>query len=410
METCVVDRLRQDPNPGEEYRAEVLAFLGEHLPKDWRGAGAMPREEYPAWRQQWRALLAEHRMIAPSWPAEYGGGGRTPLESAIQAEEFARAGVPRGGVNDQFGVQLIGSTLLAIGTEEQKRRFLPGIVDGTYLFCQGFSEPGSGSDLASISTRAQREGDEWVITGEKIWTSNAMTANWIFVLCRTEDGAARRHDGLSLLLAPLEQDGIERRPIDMMNGVAEFCQTTFTGGRTEVGLEVGGPGGGWAAATCMLNFERGETTATMPVRFRTEIDRLRTLLAQRGADADPVVRQELAWCWSRVEMMRLSGLHNLARWARGEPIGPESALEKLFWSELHGKVTALACRVLGAEATTLTGREPNSYFLCDDPGVPADSACSWVKADMGTMGERVAAGTSEIQRNIIAERILGLPR
>jgi alkylation response protein AidB-like acyl-CoA dehydrogenase len=392
------------------FRAHVRDFLRDNLPADWQGIGGLDPASYASFRQRWRALLVEHRLIAPSWPVEYGGGGRTAAESAVVAEEFARAGVPRGGPNDPFSIQMIGNTLLSVGTEEQKHRFLPGIVDGTYVFCQGFSEPGHGSDLSNVTTRARRDAGEWVIDGEKIWTSNAMTANWIFVLCRTGDAGTNRYDGLTLLLVPLDQPGIDRRPIRMLNGVDEFCQTNFSAARTAVGLDVGGVGGGWRAATGLLTFERGETTATLPVRFRAELDRLRTLLELHGSFADPLVRNDFAWCWSRVELMRLSGLNNLARWGRGEAIGPESSLEKLFWSELHSRVTGLACRALGAEATTYSGQDPASYFLCDEPGTPADSVSSWVKVHLSAVGETIAAGTSEIQRNIIAERVLGLPR
>lgn len=395
---------------GQDFRQEVRSFLQQHLPTGWTGVGGLTPEEYSSFRVSWRALLTEHRLIAPSWPVEYGGGGRTAAESAILAEEFARAGVPRGGANDPFSIQMIGNTLIAIGNEDQKQRFLPGIISGEYVFCQGFSEPGNGSDLSNVTTRARLEGEEWVIDGQKIWTSNALTANWIFVLCRTGDDSVSRYEGLTLLLVPLEQEGIERRPITMMNGAAEFCETFFTGARTRAGLEVGGVGGGWKAATSLLTFERGETTATLPVRFAAELARLRELIEMRGAFEDPLVRRDFAWCWSRVELMRLNGEKNLARWSRGEPIGAESSLEKLLWSELHGKVTGLACQVLGAEATILDGPDPASYFLADEPGMPADSVSSWVKVHLSTLGETIAAGTSEIQRNIIGERILGLPR
>ena len=392
------------------FRDEVRDFLRDHLPPDWQGVGGLDAADYPEFRRHWRALLVEHRLIAPSWPTRYGGADRTPSESAVVAEEFARVGVPRGGANDTFSIQMIGNTLLALGTEEQQSRFLPGIIDGRYVFCQGFSEPEHGSDLRGVTTRARRDGDEWVIDGQKIWTSNALTANWIFVLCRTGGPDTPSRDALTLLLAPLDQPGIERRPIRMMNGAAEFCETFFTGARTAAGLEVGGEGVGWRAATGLLAYERGETTATLPVRFGAELDRLRVLLERRGAFDDPLVRHDFAWCWSRVELMRLNGLRNLARWSQGEPIGPESSLEKLFWSELHGRVTGLACRVLGAEATTYSGQDPASYFLCDEPGTPADSVSSWVRVHLSTLGETIAAGTSEIQRNIVAERVLGLPR
>lgn len=395
---------------GTDFREQVRALLAEQLPADWNGVGGLDDDAYADFREQWRKTLVEHRLIAPSWPKEFGGGGRSTAESAVVAEEFARVGVPRGGANDPFGIQMIGNTLLALGTEEQKTRFLPRILDGSYRFCQGFSEPGNGSDLSSVTTRARRAGDSWVVNGQKIWTSNAATANWIFVLCRTGEAGDNRYASLSLLLLPLEQDGVEIRQIKMMNGAQEFCEVFFHDARTEQGLEVGGEGGGWKAATRLLTFERGETTATLPVRFRAELERLRTLLSARGLFADPLVRQEFAWCWSRVELMRLGGAHNLARWERGEPIGAESSLEKLFWSEYHGRVTALACRALGSDAMAWSGKEPSSYFLCDEPGAPADSVSSWVSIHLSAPGETIAAGTSEIQRNIVAERLLGLPR
>ncbi|WP_170219396.1 acyl-CoA dehydrogenase family protein [Nocardioides litoris] len=406
----MTDRTEPGPGRSKPFREQVVAFLDSHLPPDWQGVGGLSPADYAAFRLAWRALLTEHRLIAPAWPREYGGGGHTPAESAVVAEEFARVGVPRGGTNDPFSIQMIGNTILAVGTEAQRERFLPGIIDGTYVFCQGFSEPDHGSDLSRVSTRARRDGDEWVIDGQKIWTSNALTANWIFVLCRTGEEDTSRYDGLTLLLVPLDQPGVERRPITMMNGAAEFCETFFSGARTQVGLEVGGVGGGWRAATGLLTFERGETTATLPVRFGVELDRLRRLIDSRRGFDDPAVRDDFARCWTRVELMRLSGLNNLSRWSEGQPIGPESSLEKLLWSELHGTITALACRVLGDEATTYAGPDPASYFLCDEPGMPPGSVSSWVKVHLSTLGETIAAGTSEIQRNIIAERLLGLPR
>ena len=305
---------------------------------------------------------------------------------------------------------MIGNTLLALGTDKQKDRFLPGIVDGTYRFCQGFSEPGHGSDLRAVETRARRDGDRWVIQGQKIWTSNATTANWCFVLCRTAEPHPDRGRALTLLLVPLDQPGIEIRPIRMMSGTSEFCEVFYDGAVTEAGCEVGGEGQGWAAATRLLTFERGETTATLPIRFQAELDRLVELIRTRGKGNDPWIRQELGWCHERVQLMRLSGARNLARWQRGEPIGAESSLEKLFWSEYHVRATALACAVLDLDALTYEGPDPVSYFLADEPGAPATSSAAWIKVHFSSLAETIAAGTSEIQRNIVAERLLGLPR
>ena len=394
----------------EAYRADIRRFLDAELGPDWPGVGSLSPEEYEAFRTRWRTTLALRGHLAPAWPARYGGGGRGHLESVVQAEELARRGAPRGGPNDPFSIQMIGNTLLALGTEEQKERFLPGILDGTYRFCQGFSEPGHGSDLRAVETRARREGDSWIVDGQKIWTSNATTANWCFVLCRTAGPETDRSRALTLLLVPLEQPGVEIRPIRMMSGTSEFCEVFYDGAVTAVGLEVGGEGGGWPAATRLLTFERGETTATLPVRFQAELDRLVALVRARGADADPWVRQELAWCHERVQLMTLNGRRNLARWQRGEPIGAESSVEKLFWSEYHVRATALACAVLGDDGLVYEGSDPVSYFLADEPGASALSSAAWLKVHFSALAETIAAGTSEIQRNVIAERLLGLPR
>src|SRR5579884_2192789 len=274
------------PPEAEAYREKVQAFLAEHLPPDWLGIGALELDERERFESEWRRTLHENGLLAPSWPKEFGGGGLTALEQVVVAEEFARAGVPARGGHDVFGIQMLGNTLLEWGTEEQKRHFLPRILSGDDLWCQGYSEPGAGSDLGNLGTRAVLDGDEWVINGQKIWTSAAQYANWIFVLARTEPDAPK-HKGITFLLVPMEQPGVEVRPIKMMTGLSEFNETFFTDARTAKDNVVGAVNAGWAVAMTLLGYERGEAAATLPIMFRAELDRLLDLARQTGAASDP---------------------------------------------------------------------------------------------------------------------------
>jgi len=399
-----------DPNyppEAEAYRDKVRAFLGEHLPSGWTGIGALDRESLRSFTLDWRATLYENRLLAASWPKEYGGGGLTPLEQVVVAEEFYRAGVPTGGTNDTFSIQMVGNTLLHWGTDEQKRHFLPRILSGEDVWCQGYSEPGSGSDLGNLGTRAVLDGDEWVINGQKIWTSAAQYANWIFVLART-DPDAPKHEGITFLLVPMEQPGVEVRPIRMMTGLAEFNETFFTDARTPKDNVIGAPNAGWAVAMTLLGYERGEAAATFPIMFKAEIDRLLDLARTTGAAGDPTVRQRLAWCYSKVEIMRWLGMRTLTKFLAGAQPGPAESAFKLFWSEYHKIVTELGVDILGAAALTPSGRT-STGFQADDVGAPNDSA-SWVTAFLMSRAGSIYAGSSQIQRNIIAEMVLGLPK
>ncbi len=400
-----------DPNYPPEaaaYREKIRAFLGEQLPANWKGIGALPHEEAAAFATEWRVTLFDHGLLAASWPTEYGGGGLTPLEQVVMAEEFHRAGVPLGSSNDTFGIQMVGNTLLHWGTEEQKRHFLPRILSGQDKWCQGYSEPGAGSDLANLGTRAVLDGEEWVINGQKIWTSAAHLANWIFVLTRTNPDAPK-HKGITFLLVPMDQPGVEVRPIQMMTGGSEFNETFFTDARTAKENVVGGVNDGWAVAMTLLGFERGEAAATMPIMFRGELDRLIELARQTGAASDPLIRQRLAWCHSKVEIMRYLGLRTLTGWLAGRSPGPEASIFKIFWSEYHQVVTALAVDILGPAAMTPQGKAPRSSFQADDAGAPNDSA-SWTGAFMVSRAGTIYAGTSQVQRNILGEMVLGLPK
>ena len=262
-------------------------------------------------------------------------------------EELARAGVPAMGYNDTFGIKMLGDTLLRWGTEAQKRRFLPRILSGEDRWCQGFSEPGSGSDLASLSTRAVLDGDHWVIDGQKVWTSRAREANWIFLLARTNP-EARKHAGITFLLVDMRQPGVDVRPIRALSGESEFNEVFLTGATTPADHVVGEVDGGWAVASTLLGLERGEEAATNPILFRAELDRLVALARERGRTADPVVRQRLADAHVRCEIMRFLGLRILTGVLAGDgTLGPEASISKLYWSEYHRHVTELALDVLG---------------------------------------------------------------
>ncbi len=390
------------------FREKIQAFLAEHLPSDWEGIGALEPEAADTFRAEWRPLLAERRYLAPAWPVEYGGGGMTALEQVILAEEFVKAGVPTGGSNDNFGIQMVGNTLLQWGTDEQKAYFLPRVISGEDVWCQGYSEPDAGSDLASLGCRAMLDGDEWVVNGQKIWTSGGQSANWIFVLCRT-DPEAPKHRGISFLLCPMDQPGVELRPIRMLSGASEFNETFFTDARTAREHVVGGVNNGWAVAMTLLGYERGQAAATMPIMFRAEVDKLLDLARDRGVAGDPVIRQRLARSYIDVEVMRLLGLRTLTGFLAGRQPGPGESIFKLFWSEHHKRLTELAVDILGAEAMTPTGRPPASSFQADAPGSPNDSG-SWVGTFYSARAGTIYAGTSQIQRNILGEMVLGLPK
>lgn len=390
------------------FRDYVRDFLQTHLPEGWSGIGTLPTSEVDEFTAQWRQKLHQAGLLAITWPKKYGGAGLGPLEQVIAVEEFERAAAPRGGPNDPFGIQMVGNTLIVRGTEDQRRYFLPRIVSGEDRWCQGYSEPNAGSDLANVSTHAALDGEEWIINGQKIWTSAGHLANWIFILVRT-DRSAQQHHGLSFLLVPMDQPGVEVRPIRMMSGESEFNEVFFTNARTLSENIIGSPGAGWATAMTLLEFERGEAAATLAIRFKMEFDRLLDLVRITGAGKDPQIRQRLAWCYCRVEAMRYMSVRAVNRFIEGGTPGPESSISKLYWSEYHRKVTELATEILGAESLIPSGRRPSTSFRTDDPGAP-NSSMSWVSTFLNSRAGTIYAGTSEIHRNILGEKILDLPR
>ncbi len=392
----------------EAYREKVQAFLAEKLPHKWAGIGQLSGQELTDFVVEWRKTLYAAGYLAPGWPVQYGGAGLSALEQVLLAEEFAKAGVPTGGPNDVFSIQMLGNTLLRMGTDEQKSYYLPRILSGADTWCQGYSEPNAGSDLANLGLKAELDGDQWILNGQKIWTSAGHLADHIFTLART-DPDAPRHKGISFLLVDMRQPGIEVRPIRMISGESEFNEVFYTDAVVPKENVVGGINNGWAVAMTLLGFERGEAAAVNPIRFQAEVDRLVLLANERGVANDPRIRQGLADCYSKVQIMRYSGMRVLTQFLGGHHPGPDAAISKLYWSEYHKQVTELALEIIGAEAMTPSGRSPSSAFSTDDAGAP-NSTASWYGTFLNARAGTIYAGSSQVQRNIIGEMVLGLPK
>jgi alkylation response protein AidB-like acyl-CoA dehydrogenase len=394
-----------ETDSAREFRRGVREFLREQLPPSWRGVNALDEDERSDFFARWRQALQDRRFIAPTWPAEYGGGGLTAVEAAILADEFARAAAPPPrSFETQGGLELLGPILLQLGTEEQKKHFLPRIVAGQDRWAQGYSEPEAGSDLASVRTGAELDGDHWVINGEKVWTSGAHHCNWIFILCRTAPTASTTR-GLSFLMVPLDQPGIEIRPIINMVGVHSFNAVVFRDATTPAEMIVGQPNEGWLVATAVLSVER---TRPEVAAYFEELTRIIHLAQATGQIADPLIRQSIARCYSRMEALRLYAAKMVSDQVKGRPVGPESAIVKIMYSEYRKEALDLAMEILGPEATTPTGNRPYN-FVRPDTGAQGSTA-SWIDAFLGVQALSIAGGSAEIQRNLISERLLGMPR
>lgn len=399
------------PADAEAFRDRIQTFLADHLPREWRGAGALPVAQRAEFARHWRRTLATHGLIAVSWPVAYGGSGLSPIEQVVLAEEFARAGAPERTENDLAGVELLGNTLIALGSEEQKRHYLPRILSGEDRWCQGFSEPEAGSDLAAIRTSAVIDDGDWVINGQKIWTSAGTGANWIFLLARTEPThpGMSKHHGLSLLLVPMTQSAVEVRPIVNAAGDASFCEVFLTDARTPVQNVVGGRGNGWSTAMTLLGFERGSQVTTASIDFGRDLLRLCDLARDRGLDHDSRIRDALAWCYSRVQIMRYRGYRVLTSLLNGEHPGPEAAITKVIWSEYFRRYTDLAAEILGTDILAPRGPGNGGALMVAEPGTPNSPAC-WMDELLYARAATIYAGSSQIQRNVIGERLLGLPK
>ena len=377
------------------FRAEARAWLEENLSGEFaaaRGAGRAGSErEDRELRLAWERHLGAAGWTCVGWPSEHGGRGASMAQQVIWNEEYVRADAPaRVGV---MGEGLIGPTLIAYGSSEQKGRFLEPIRLGTELWCQGYSEPDAGSDLANVQTKAERDGDEWVVTGQKVWTSYAQWSDWCFVVARTDPGQPR-HRGLSYLLVPMDQPGVEVRPIRQITGTAEFNEVFFDGARTAADMVVGAVNDGWRVALATLAFERGVGLLGDILHFRRQLDEVLELARKTGRSADPVVRQRLADCWARLYVLRLNTLRSLTG-VEGPVAPPQASISKLFWSTWHRDLGELAMDVTGAHS--MVG-EALPYELSD-----------LQRIFLFSRADTIYGGSNEIQRNIIGERVLGLP-
>ncbi|MBS1847232.1 MAG: acyl-CoA dehydrogenase family protein [Actinobacteria bacterium] len=401
------------PPDAEDFRSEIRAWLVDNLPGGWFDDDfSMTPDQRAAFDTEWTAKLHEGGWICASWPTEYGGKGLSTIQNVVLAEEFARAHAPMRG--DFFGDTLVGPTILQWGTEEQKRFFIPKILSGEIAWCQGFSEPNAGSDLASLSTKATRDGDEWVIEGQKVWTTQAQYADYCFVLART-DPDAPKHRGISYLLVPMRQAEIEVRPIVQPDGSAEFNEVFFNGARCPVDAVVGGVNNGWKVAMTTLGFERGSSATVSYRRFERELDQIIDLARANGRIDDPIIRQRLAAQWSRIQLMRINGLRTLSATLSGSKdpgVQALSALNKMIWSETHRDTMELAIDVLGMDGQILAGSTDDEFIAGigrretkrDYPASPLQVSFFFSRS------ETIWGGTAQIQRNIVSERVLGLPR
>ena len=402
------------PPEAEAFRTEIRAWLEDHLPDGWFDDGfTMTPAERETFYEEWTKTLFEGGWICASWPTEYGGKGLSTMESVVLNEEFHRVGAPLRA--DFFGDTLVGPTILQWGSEEQKKEFLPQILRGEIKWCQGFSEPDAGSDLAGLNTRAELDGDEWVINGQKIWTTQGFVADYIFVLCRT-DPDAPKHKGISYLLCPMRQPGIEVRRIEQIDGGAEFCEVFFTNARCPKDNVVGGVNNGWAVAMTTLGFERGTSATTSYRRFERELDQVIELARSNGTSERPEVRQSLALAWSKVQLMRVNGYRSLTAVVQGRKdpgVAALGATNKMFWSEYHRDVMNLAVDIMGTSGQVLQGDESREEMI---PGYGVRQAVRSYPVSVlqssffFSRSETIWGGTAEIQRNIVGERVLGLPK
>jgi len=380
----------------EAFRRDVAAWLADALSGEFaavRGRGG-PGDEHAMLdeRRAWERKLGADGWIGVGWPREAGGRGLPLIQQVIWYEEYARAGGP--GRLGHIGEGLLGPTLIAFGTDEQKRTFLPPILRGETLWCQGYSEPNAGSDLANVQTRARLEGSEWVINGQKVWTSWAQWSDWCFVVARC-DPDSQRHKGLAYLLVPMRQPGVEIRPIVQITGDSEFSEVFFDGARTDAANIVGAPGDGWKVAMGTLAFERGASTLGQQLLFQNELDEICRIAKANGAADDPAIRQRLAHAWMGLQIQRANALRTLSRPERAE-LAREAMITKLFWASWHRDLGKLAMDVLGPEAELAAGAPYDLTRL--------------QRLFLFTRSDTIYAGSNQIQRNLIAERALGLPR
>jgi alkylation response protein AidB-like acyl-CoA dehydrogenase len=398
------------PSETEPFRKEVRAWLEENLPEGWFDPDfTMTGDERRAFNDSWTEKLFAGGWICAGWPVEYGGKGLTLLQQVVLNEEFAKANAPMRA--DFFGDTLVGPTILQWGTDEQKREFIPGILQGKIAWCQGFSEPDAGSDLASLKTSAVLDGDEWVINGQKVWTSQAQHADYVFLMVRT-DPDAPQHAGISYLLVPMHQEGVEVRPIIQVDGSADFNEVFFTNARCPKNNAVGGVNNGWKVAMTTLGFERGSSSTTGYRRFLKEWEEVVKEAKRHAKNEDDLVRDNLVRAWQKVKIMQINGYRSLTDSLNGtHNAALLGACNKMFWSETHRAMMNLGIDVLGMEGQILTGKGGVEGSVVGSRRGRADYPVSELQGSFFfSRSETIWGGTAEIQRNIIGERALGLPK
>ena len=379
----------------ESFREEVRSWLDENLPPEWRhrGVGGYREDDDEDIQRRWQRMLHEGGWLKLGWPKEAGGRGATPVMQAIYQEEMARAGAPV--ILGRLGVTLLAPTLVGHGTQWQKDEYVDRILSGDLVFCQGFSEPDAGSDLAGLRTRAERKDGRWVLNGQKTWSSGAHYADKSFLLART-GSQGEAHKGISFFLVDMHQPGVEVRRIRQMTGGGEFSEIFLSGAEVDDRDMVGQPGEGWKIAMAVFGFERGGLAQA--ARFERAVGELAALARNHGAGSDATTRQRVAQAQIDAHVFKVVGLRNLTRAEHGHPPGPEASVTKLYWSEMDKRMQELAVGLQGAYGALA----PESPFALEDG--------RWQYGWMWSQAETIYAGSSEIQRNIIAERVLGLPR
>lgn len=400
------------PPESESFRRDVAAWIEEHLPPGWVDGKRPEGEELAEFARSWNRLLHETGWSCPTWPEKYGGKGLSSLEAIIWAEELSRVEAP---IQPPAGGEiLVGPTILHLGTEEQRERFLPPIVHGEEVWCQGFSEPDAGSDLASLQTRAELDGDDWIINGHKIWTSQAQEADYIFLLART-DPDAPKHKGISYLLVPMRQPGIEVRPIVQPDGTAGYAEVLFTDARTSASNVVGAVNEGWRVAMSTLIFERGTSATSSWQRYDRDWRAVVEAARHNGRIHDPLIRQRLAHAYSQIQIMRVNGYRIVTAVLHDEVSKQAAALEagtKTYWTEFFQELTNLAIDVLGTDGQILGGGTGPAVGVglghreVVHPYPVNEMQSAFLFARSGT----IFGGTAQVQRNIIGERVLGLPK
>jgi alkylation response protein AidB-like acyl-CoA dehydrogenase len=384
----------------QAFRDELRAWLKANVPKDWDERRKESLEDRFDYLKQWQYKLYKSGWAGISWPKEYGGRGASLMQQVIFWQEMALANAPP--LANTLGLGLIGPTLIAFGTEAQKKRFLPKILSAEEIWCQGFSEPDAGSDLANLRCEGQLDGDHYIVNGQKVWNSYGWAAHWCELVVRTNPNVPQ-HKGLTVLLVDMKAPGVEVRPLRQMTGETEFNELFFRDVRVPVANVVGKVNEGWNVALGTLMHERGSFGAGLQVVYKRNMNRLIELARKfqrngRPATEDPLIRQKLAQCYAEIEIMRLNQMRAFSRISATGVPGPEGSIQKLFWSELNQRFQQVAQEILGP------------YGQLEGPDTHAVDEGMWAYGYLRSRGNTIEAGTSEIQRNIIGHFVLGLPK